>query len=209
MDSAAHASGRLTAAGILLGLGLGGFVDGIVLHQILQWHHLLTDYGTHDRFPDTTVESLEENTLADGLFHAGTWMFVVVGLFLFWRALAGGARVTARGLVGLLLAGWGVFNLVEGIVDHHVLTIHHVRDDVEDPLWWDLGFLAFGAVLVDAGWALCRSDQRSRRRGGLSAPGPGVGSPGPATPSASAPGPAGRSSTSPPYCAEPVRGGPP
>jgi uncharacterized membrane protein len=28
-----------TAAGIFLGLGLGGFFDGIVLHQILQWHH--------------------------------------------------------------------------------------------------------------------------------------------------------------------------
>ncbi len=25
----------------ILGLGLGGFFDGIVLHQILQWHHLI------------------------------------------------------------------------------------------------------------------------------------------------------------------------
>ena len=24
--------------------------------------------------------------------------------------------------------GWGLFNLVEGIIDHHVLEIHHVRD---------------------------------------------------------------------------------
>ena len=36
---------RFTLAGILLGVGLGWFVDGIVLHQILQWHHMLTDYG--------------------------------------------------------------------------------------------------------------------------------------------------------------------
>ena len=28
--------------GILLGVGLGGFVDGMMLHQILQWHHTLT-----------------------------------------------------------------------------------------------------------------------------------------------------------------------
>jgi uncharacterized membrane protein len=41
--------------GVLLGLGLGGFVDGIVLHQILQWHHMLTDYGDYDRFPPGTV----------------------------------------------------------------------------------------------------------------------------------------------------------
>jgi uncharacterized membrane protein len=37
--------------GLLLGLGLGGFIDGIVMHQILQWHHLLTGtggQGSHD-----------------------------------------------------------------------------------------------------------------------------------------------------------------
>ena len=32
------------AAGILFGLGLGGFVDGIVLHQLLQWHHMLSGW---------------------------------------------------------------------------------------------------------------------------------------------------------------------
>jgi Predicted membrane protein (DUF2243) len=53
-------------AGILLGVGFGGFFDGIVLHQILQWHHLLTSTGDH---PATTVAGLEDNTLADGFFH--------------------------------------------------------------------------------------------------------------------------------------------
>ncbi|HEX2578333.1 MAG TPA: DUF2243 domain-containing protein, partial [Aquihabitans sp.] len=56
--------------GVLLGVGLGGFVDGIVLHQVLQWHHVLSDTGDH---PTTTVAGLEANTLADGVFHAGTW----------------------------------------------------------------------------------------------------------------------------------------
>ena len=31
--------------GLLLGVGLGGFVDGIVFHQVLQWHHVLTADG--------------------------------------------------------------------------------------------------------------------------------------------------------------------
>ena len=31
------------SAGILLGVGLGGFFDGIVLHQLLQWHHMITN----------------------------------------------------------------------------------------------------------------------------------------------------------------------
>jgi uncharacterized membrane protein len=150
---------RFTTAGILLGLGLGGFADGIVLHQLLQWHHMLTDYGTHSSFPATTVRSLEDNTLWDGLFHAGTWVLVVVGMFMLWRTVSAGHRVTWRGLVGLLLVGWGIFNLVEGLVDHHILTIHHVRDDVADPLWWDLGFLALGAFLVLAGLALRSTDR--------------------------------------------------
>ena len=70
---------RFTVAGILLGLGLGGFVDGIVLHQILQWHHMLTATGDH---PADTVAGLEANTLADGLFHAATWVFVVAGMII-------------------------------------------------------------------------------------------------------------------------------
>ena len=80
---------RFVIAGILLGLGLGGFVDGIVLHQILQWHHMLTDYGDPS-FPVTTVPSLEDNTLWDGLFHVSTWLFVAVGLFVLLGALPPG-----------------------------------------------------------------------------------------------------------------------
>ena len=70
------------AAGILFGLGLGGFFDGIVLHQILQWHHMLTNAG----YPPTSVENLKINTLWDGLFHATTYVFVVLGLIVLWRA---------------------------------------------------------------------------------------------------------------------------
>ncbi|GAB2727526.1 DUF2243 domain-containing protein [Nocardioides pakistanensis] len=55
---------------------------------------------------------------------------------------------------GLVLAGWGIFNLVEGIVNHHLLGVHYVRDDIGAPLSWDLGFLAFGVPLVISGWLL-------------------------------------------------------
>jgi uncharacterized membrane protein len=140
-------------AGILLGIGLGGFVDGIVLHQVLQWHHMLTATGDH---PAHTVSGLETNTLWDGLFHSFTWIATVCGLYALWVS----APVHRPGwgwvLVGLLAIGWGAFNLVEGVVDHHILGIHHVRDDVSEPLPWDLGFLAFGAALVVGGWALAR-----------------------------------------------------
>src|ERR1700709_2841056 len=69
------------AAGVLFGLGLGGFFDGIVLHQVLQWHHMLSS-----RLPITDVPCLELNTLWDGIFHSTTYVFVVVGLYLLWRA---------------------------------------------------------------------------------------------------------------------------
>lgn len=69
-------------AGILLGIGLGGFFDGIVLHQILQWHHMLSDHGD---YPVTTDAGLEVNTLRDGLFHATTYIAVIAGLALLWR----------------------------------------------------------------------------------------------------------------------------
>lgn len=119
---------------------------------------MLTDQGD---FPSTTILGLEGNTVADGLFHAASWLAVVVGLVMLFRTLtrSGNVRGSWPTLVGGLLMGWGLFNLVEGVVDHHILTVHHVRDDVADPLPWDLAFLAFGALLLVGGWALTRRDR--------------------------------------------------
>jgi uncharacterized membrane protein len=149
------------APGILLGIGLGGFVDGIVLHQILQWHHMLSSEGSH---PPTTVAGLETNTLWDGIFHAATWVAVAVGLWVLWRrATTWRWALDGRALVGWMLVGWGLFNLVEGLVDHQILGIHHVREgDGVNETAWDLAFLAFGALLVAAGALLARPAGRGR-----------------------------------------------
>jgi len=145
----------LLTASILLGIGLGGFVDGIVLHQILQWHHLVSVPYAPDSVPN-----LQINTFWDGLFHAATWVATAVGLALLWRASrTSGVLWSTRAFVGSLVVGWGLFNLVEGIVDHHILGIHHVREDVANVLLWDLGFLAFGAILVAVGWAMIKAGQ--------------------------------------------------
>jgi uncharacterized membrane protein len=149
--------------GLLLGIGLGGFVDGIVLHQLLQWHHLLSSTGDH---PRDTLDGLRSNVVADGLFHAATWVFVLVGTLAMvaaWRQ--GRLAPTWRFHVGLLLVGWGVFNLFDGLVNHHLLGLHHVRDDLGGPLAWDVGFLVFGAVLVVGGWLLHRAGAPLTDRG--------------------------------------------
>ncbi len=146
---------RITIAGILLGLGLGGFFDGIVLHQILQWHHMLTSTGDH---PANTVAGLEVNTLWDGFFHASTYIMTVAGLWILTRVLSDRDRSvpwSTTAFVGLLLMGWGAFNVVEGIVDHHLLGIHHVRTGANQTLW-DVSFLIWGAVMLAGGWTLTR-----------------------------------------------------
>ena len=146
------------APAFIMGLGLGGFLDGIVLHQILQWHHMLTDTGDH---PMTTVAGLEANTLADGFFHLATWVLVATAMFLTVRAWQ--RRELAppwRGHLGMLLAGWGVFNVAEGLINHEVLGIHHVRDDLGAPVGWDIGFLFLGILLIAFGSALSRSAER-------------------------------------------------
>jgi len=145
-----HERSRAVLPTILLGLGLGGFFDGIVLHQILQWHHMLSAHA-----PPDSLSNLELNTLADGLFHASTWIFTSVGLFLLWAAVRGGAPLAWSCLIGGLLAGWGSFNVVEGIIDHHILGVHHVRAG-PDELLYDIGFLIWGAIMLVVGVALLR-----------------------------------------------------
>lgn len=151
-------AGPLVGAGLLLGIGLGGFVDGIVLHQILQWHSMLSS-----RIPPTTLVDLKYNMIWDGLFHAVTWIVTAVGIGLLFRA---GRRADAvwsgRTLLGAMLGGWGLFNLVEGIIDHQVLGIHHVHPGA-DQLAWDIGFLISGPVLMGIGAGLARADLTARR----------------------------------------------
>ncbi len=151
----------IAAAGTVLGVGLGGFVDGIVLHQLLQWHHMLTSTDTDNvgirYYPRDTVHGLEINTVWDGVFHTFTWLMVLTGLaMLYSRVQHSRGRVwSSRALWGWVLVGWGVFNLVEGLVDHHLLGIHHVRSGPHQQAW-DLAFLALGALLVAGGWLLQR-----------------------------------------------------
>src|ERR687890_383444 len=95
-----------------------------------------------------------------GFFHVGTWILVAVATFMTVRLWQRGEFAPPWGAhVGMLLAGWGAFNVVEGLIDHQILGLHHVRDDLGAPLGWDLGFLALGTLLVAGGLALARDER--------------------------------------------------
>jgi uncharacterized membrane protein len=138
--------GAFTWAGYLLGFSLGGFFDGILLHQILQWHHLLSAV---DRPP---FQDLRVQVMADGLFHAAMYLIALIGLWNLFRArhiFAG--RAADRLLVANALIGFGVWHVVDAVLFHWTLEIHHIRMD-RDPLFWDiLWFVVFGLLFIGAG----------------------------------------------------------
>ena len=147
-------------AGVVLGVGAGGFFDGIVFHQILQVHHMLSAH------PDPAVaRDLRVNVLADGLFHAVTYIATVAGVALLWRAHRDPVvPPSGRVLVGSVVLGWGGFNLVEGVLNHHLLTLHHVWPAGPGPVvLWDLSFLAWGALFVVVGYAVIRRASAGER----------------------------------------------
>jgi uncharacterized membrane protein len=155
VEAASEAVSRPRLPGFFLGIGLGGFVDGIVLHQILQWHHMLTSEG---EYPKTTVAGLETNNYgtAFSMGPLGSQSLSACGF-------SGGAPRTGDGLSAAVPFSGGCWSAgacspsFEGIVDHQILTIHHVREGADNTWLYDGSFLAFGGLLLVGGWLLTRS----------------------------------------------------
>lgn len=152
MDQPTHQRKLIITAGILIGMGFAGFFDGIVLHQILQWHHMLTSVQ-----PLTDEQSVAVNTFWDGLFNAATYGLTATGLISLWRA-AHQERLTeaTKPFMGAFLLGAGLFNSVEGVIDHHLLGIHHVKSGPNEMLW-DISFLVLGVLLTVIGGVILSS----------------------------------------------------
>ncbi|WP_291984295.1 DUF2243 domain-containing protein [Luteitalea sp.] len=145
---------RVVTPGAVLGCGLGGFVDGIVLHQILQWHNMGSAV-----LPPVTMSAMSRNMVWDGLFHAATWLVTFVGVWMLW---AEGVRSAPRAqvLAGQMIFGWGAFNLIEGLGNHHLLHLHHVRDLPHHVPHYDWTFLAVAGVgLLILGWSMAARRQ--------------------------------------------------
>lgn len=145
----------LVRAGIFLGMGLGGFFDGILFHQILQTHSLLTG-----KLPKDSIANIQVNMFWDGVFHAATWALTIAGLAMLWRAVTKHrAALSTKRFAGAMLMGWGIFNLVEGLLDHHVFHLHHVVESL-GVSFYDYAFLASGLVLFAVGWGMVGASRR-------------------------------------------------
>jgi uncharacterized membrane protein len=143
----------LIAAGVLLGAGLGGFFDGIVFHQLLQWHNMFSA-----RLPPDNLLNAKLNMFWDGVFHAAVWLLTVIGLWQAHRvAVRSDVPWSGRTLLGGMAMGWGAFNLIEGLIDHQLLGLHHVMDAAANHWPADLAFLASGVMLLLLGWWLIRT----------------------------------------------------
>lgn len=142
----------LTAAATVLGIGIGGFVDGILFHQVLQWHEMISN-----KIAPVTYIAKSVNMFWDGIFHMFTLLVTVTGTVLLWRVLKHkNADSSGNLLVGGLVTGFGLFNILEGIIDHEILKLHNVREVTPDKEVWNLGFLIISVVLVIVGLIISR-----------------------------------------------------
>jgi uncharacterized membrane protein len=126
----------------LLGFAFGGFLDGILLHQVLQWHHLLS--GWEGR---ATYDQLRFHMLWDGIFHAAHYAVLAAGL-----ALVLGRRGAGALPLGWFAIGFGAWHLLDAVVNHWALGLHRIRQDSPDPLLWDLVFFGLGVAAMAWGW---------------------------------------------------------
>jgi len=129
--------------GVLIGIGLAGTLDEVVLHQLLGWHHF------YDRSTPTA------GLVSDGLFHLFSTGILVIGVIQLVERRRASPDPPRLALAGILL-GAGGFNLYDGTIQHKLLGLHQVRAGAPDNLPYDLAFLGVAAALALAGALLLR-----------------------------------------------------
>ena len=148
---------------VTLGLALGGFFDGVLLHQILQWHHLFSLVPGMD--------DLRMQILWDGYFHAAMYAIGLIGLAAVWRHRAVISEDPRRRLWAMLPVGFGLWHAIDAVLSHLVLGIHRIKVDSAVPLFWDVAWLiGFGILPATAGLYLAMGPRGPGRPiGGITA----------------------------------------
>lgn len=138
-------------SGFLFGLGLAAFVDEMVFHQLLHWHHF------YDK------SSLAIGLLSDGFFHAFSWFATIGGLFIVADLKRRDAFWVSRWWGGVLL-GAGIFQLYDGTIQHKLMRIHQIRYEV-DILPYDLVWNITAIIMIVIGAILLRKTGKKAIRG--------------------------------------------
>ncbi|MDX6151895.1 DUF2243 domain-containing protein [Marinococcus sp. PL1-022] len=146
----ANYAGRNVLSGFLFGLGLIAFIDEVVFHQLLNWHHFY-DLST------TTV-----GIVSDGFFHAFSWFATVAALFMV-ADLRRRQSFWLRRWIGGMLTGVGFFQLYDGIVHHKWMGIHQIRYGV-DILPYDLVWNISAFILFIAGIVIWRQTSQVKKQ---------------------------------------------
>ncbi|SDL92037.1 DUF2243 domain-containing protein [Sediminibacillus halophilus] len=128
-------------SGFLFGLGLIAFIDEVVFHQLLHWHH----------FYDKATTNI--GLVSDGFFHAFSWFATIGSLFLVADLRRRSAWYVKRWSGGVL-TGAGLFQLYDGTIQHKLWKLHQIRYDVDilpyDVVWNVTAFcmLLAGLLLI-------------------------------------------------------------
>jgi uncharacterized membrane protein len=129
-------------AAVLLGIGLGGLLDSILLQELLQQHLMLSTL-----VPLTSIDAMRQNLRWTGVGNAIAWGFATAGAITAYRAARHRMPVPSHRLFfGSFLMGWGGFNLVEGLLTHEIIGAHHMVDGPHR-LLADLLYLAIGGAM--------------------------------------------------------------
>ena len=54
-------------------------------------------------------------------------------------------------IVGGMLLSWDLFNIMEGVLDHHLLKLYNVIELSSNPEIWNFGFLGLSVLLIIVG----------------------------------------------------------
>ena len=128
----------------MVGIGLVGTLDEVVLHQLLQWHH----------FYDKSTPAV--GRASDGIFHIASTVLLVLGVYLLFRGRSRFEANQARRAWSGVLLGGGLFNFYDGTVQHKLLELHQLRPSAPNQVPYDVVFIGLSLMLLVAGWALMR-----------------------------------------------------
>ena len=139
-------------SGVLFGVGYIAFVDEMVFHQLLRWHH----------FYDKSTTDI--GLISDGLFHAFSWFATVGGLFLFADLRRRNAFWLKRWMGGVFF-GAGLFQLYDGIIQHKFMLLHQIRY-VENVILYDIVWNGLALIMIINGLVNLNRTKNKVYRGG-------------------------------------------